>query len=107
MGLGTKKGHGKGKSREKGKGKGKSKGKGRKGKEKRGERKARERATAGKESEVGGTIIMIRGGQNLPWLLWSLLEMGGHKKAQCPQWQGASSDGTQCNGETFFTVCCF
>ena len=45
------KGHGKGKARE------------RKARRKE-ERKTRERATAGKEREIGGTSIMIRGGQN-------------------------------------------
>ena len=55
--------HGKGKNREKGKEKGKGRGKGKKGKEKGGE-KCKERATAGKEREVGGTSNMSRGGLN-------------------------------------------
>ena len=51
------------------------------------ESKARERATAGKEREIGGTSIMIRGGWNRSVVTVATVGNGGHKKAQCPQWQ--------------------
>ena len=58
------KGHGKGESsrERKGERKRKRQGKGRQGRKV--EREARERATAGKEREIGGSSIMIRGGWN-------------------------------------------
>ena len=91
------KGHGKGKSREKERGKEKAKGRERKARRKE-ERKAREKNNSGKgKSEVDGTV---------PWLLWSLLEMGS-QEGPMPSMAGASSDGTWCNGVTSFTDCCF
>ena len=42
----------------------------------------------------------------VPWLLWSLLEMGP-QECPVPSMAGASSDGTWCNGVTTFTDCRF
>ena len=86
--------HGKGKSREKGK-------EGKKGKEKGGEK------SMGKSnSGIGGTSIISEVDRTVPWLLWSLVEMGS-QEGPVPSMAGASSNGTQCNGVSSFTVCCF
>ena len=86
-GLWHEKGHGKGKSREKGKEKGKGKGKGKKGKEKGGE-KGKGKSNSGKgkgnwwhEHHDQRWMEPFRGYCGHCWK-W------GHKKAQCPQWQG-------------------
>ena len=79
------KGHGEGKSREKGKGKGKSKGN--KGKEKGGEK------GKGKSNSEKGKGNWLHEHHDQRWMepfrgycghCWKW----GHKKAQCPQWQG-------------------
>ena len=74
-----------------------------KARERKARRKARERATAGKEREIGGTMEVDG---TVPWLLWSLLEMGS-QEGPVPSMAGASSNGTRCNGVTSFTDCCF
>ena len=51
------------------------------------QRKARERATAGKESEIGGTSIMIRGGRNRSVVI-EVIVGNGVSRSQYFQWQG-------------------
>ena len=96
-------GHGKRKSREERKGeRTKVKVRERKARKKE-ERKARERATAGKEREVGGTSNMTRGGPNRSVVTVVTV---GNGVMRMPSMPGTSPDGTRCNGNKSFTVCC-
>ena len=100
------KGHGKEKSREKRKEKRKGK---RQGKERQGERR-RERQGKEQQQERTGKLVARASRSEVdgtvPWLLWSLLEMGS-QEGPVPSMAEASSDGTRCNGVTSFTDCCF
>ena len=78
------------------------------------ERKARrkEERKQGKEQQQGrkGKLVARASGsevdRTVPWLLWSLLEMGSQEGPVHPM-AGASSGGTRCNGVTSFTDCRF
>ena len=70
------------------------------------DRKARERTTAGKEREIGGTSIMIRGGWNR-FVVIVVTVGNGSQEGPMPSMAGASSNGTWCNGVTSITDCYF